>query len=182
LQIVVEKRLNSFLREFQEGRREGSVVTTQTADSLSSHSKETWRAIRKELEEIGITVAAFDLNRDFIIEWFKRAIATGAFEEQTINESSSQTSGDLREAFEDSTLPTPDQTITRDAIALGVISEDTASRALVLRETRITSLDSAKRRFSSLSLRISKFLLFGSTGCKYQTSNDAERRHTTAVF
>ena len=41
-----------------------------------------WRSIRKELEDIGITVAASDANHDFIIKWLVDAIATGAFQEQ----------------------------------------------------------------------------------------------------
>ena len=41
--------------------------------------RQIWRTIRKELEEIGITVAAFDANKEFILDWFQNAIATGAF-------------------------------------------------------------------------------------------------------
>jgi hypothetical protein len=47
------------------------------------NDKQLWRTIRKELDDIGITVAAFDANKDFIFEWFTNAIATGAFEERT---------------------------------------------------------------------------------------------------
>ena len=70
------------MREYKERRREGSVISTQTIESLSEDEKQAWRTIRKELEGIGITVAAFDANKAFIINWFTEAIATGAFEEQ----------------------------------------------------------------------------------------------------
>jgi hypothetical protein len=81
-QANVERKLDDFLREFREGRREGSVISTQTVDSLCADDKQIWRAIRKELEDIGVTVAAFNNNKDFIITWFSNAVASGAFEEQ----------------------------------------------------------------------------------------------------
>jgi hypothetical protein len=85
-QVVVERQLNQFLRD---GMHEGSIVTTQTGESLSIDEKQIWRTIRKELGDIGITVAAFDANREFIMDWFKAAIASGAFEEQTFEDTSS---------------------------------------------------------------------------------------------
>jgi hypothetical protein len=57
-------------------------------DTLSTNEKEVWRTIRKELEDIGITVAAFDANKEFIFKWFLRAIERGAFEEQASDSSS----------------------------------------------------------------------------------------------
>jgi hypothetical protein len=81
-QVVVEKKLNEFLEEFRHGKRQGSVISHQTIESLSVDAKQVWRTIRKELEEIGITVAAFDANKDFIFAWFTDAVARGAFEEQ----------------------------------------------------------------------------------------------------
>ena len=51
-------------------------------DSLSAEDRHTWRAIRKDLEDIGITVAAFEENRDFILRWFSHAVEIGTFEEQ----------------------------------------------------------------------------------------------------
>ena len=68
--------------EFRQGRRESSMVSAQTVDSLTKDEREVWRTIRKELEEIGITVTAFEANRDFILTWFVRAVEAGAFEEQ----------------------------------------------------------------------------------------------------
>lgn len=51
-------------------------------DSLSADDRVAWRTIRKELEATGISVAAFQANRNFIFKWFVRAVATGAFDEQ----------------------------------------------------------------------------------------------------
>ena len=78
----VESKLDNFIKEYRQGRREASIISLQTVDSLSADDKALWRTIRKELEEIGITVAAFDANRNFIFDWFIRAAETGAFEEQ----------------------------------------------------------------------------------------------------
>ena len=57
-------------------------MTVATVESISLDDKETWRAIRKELEDIGISVAAFDANKTFIMEWFQVALANGSFEER----------------------------------------------------------------------------------------------------
>jgi hypothetical protein len=51
------------------------------------NDKKTWRNIRKELEDIGITVTAFDANKNFIFEWFTKAVVNGAFEEQSPDDS-----------------------------------------------------------------------------------------------
>ena len=88
-QIVVERQLNKFMNEYQEGKHEASVITTQTIESLSMNEKQMWRTIRKELEDIGISVTAFDANKDFIMDWFKVAISNGAFEEQAPEDDSS---------------------------------------------------------------------------------------------
>lgn len=76
------RQLNKRVQEFQEGKHEGSVLTVATVESLSMDEKQTWRAIQKELEDIGISVAAFDANRGFIMNWFHDALETGKFEEQ----------------------------------------------------------------------------------------------------
>ena len=53
----------------------------QTVNSLSAEEKQTWRMIRKELEDVGVTVAVFEANKDFIVDWFVKAVTTGAFTE-----------------------------------------------------------------------------------------------------
>ena len=52
-------------------------------ESLTADEKQTWRMIRKELEGIGITIAAFNANKGFILQWFQAAMQAGAFEEQS---------------------------------------------------------------------------------------------------
>ena len=81
-QVSVETKLDKFVEEFRQGKKEGSIVSLQTADSLSADDRAVWRTIRKRLEEIGISVAAFDANHKFIFDWLVRAVETRAFEEQ----------------------------------------------------------------------------------------------------
>lgn len=80
-QASVKVKLDKFVEDYQQGRRESTIISDQTVDSLSTEDKSVWRSIRKELEDIGITVAAFEANRDFIFKWLSHAIEIGAFEE-----------------------------------------------------------------------------------------------------
>lgn len=43
-----------------------------------------WRAIRKDLESVGITAEAYDANRAFIRDWLNLALDTGALDEQAV--------------------------------------------------------------------------------------------------
>jgi len=70
------------MKDFQLGRREGSIISVQTVDSLTKGDRAVWRAIRKELETIGITANEFEANRNLIFDWFKHAVNRGAFEER----------------------------------------------------------------------------------------------------
>src|SRR5436309_6403999 len=72
--------------EPENGKREGSISTIQTAESLSTGEKKIWRTIRKELGNIGLTGAAFDANKEVIMDLFKGAIATGAITTGTLEE------------------------------------------------------------------------------------------------
>ena len=67
-QISVETKLEKFIEEFHQGKKEASIVSLQIVDSLSADDRVLWRTIHKELEEIGISVAAFDANRNFIFD------------------------------------------------------------------------------------------------------------------
>jgi hypothetical protein len=69
-------------------------------DTLSTNDKEVWCTIRKELEDIGITVAAFNANKEFIFKWFLGAIECGAFEEQASDNSTPDKYVDSSEELE----------------------------------------------------------------------------------
>lgn len=58
-------------------------------------------------EDIGISIAAFNANKDYIVNWFKAAISTGAFEERTAEDrSSSIQENESSQSLEDSGLGT----------------------------------------------------------------------------
>ena len=63
--------LRTFIDKLRTGKREGSVVSTQTTGSLSADEKEAWR---KELESVGITPVAFAQNRAFVVATLQKAI------------------------------------------------------------------------------------------------------------
>ncbi|MCJ1266071.1 hypothetical protein MMC22_005953 [Lobaria immixta] len=102
-QVIVQEKLDMFLQDFRGGKYEGSIVSTETIDSLATDERQAWRAIRKELEDIGISVAAFDANKGLIVNWFKTAIGTGAFEEQPPDDGSRSIlcENDLSQSLED---------------------------------------------------------------------------------
>ncbi|KAB8211451.1 ankyrin repeat-containing domain protein [Aspergillus parasiticus] len=70
-QAHVEQMLKTFIDEVRSGKREASVVSS---DSLSITGKEAWRQLRKELEGVGISPNTFAQNRTFIRTTLKRAI------------------------------------------------------------------------------------------------------------
>lgn len=77
----MEKKIDMLIQGFHNGHHEGSIISSVTIESLSYDHQQTWRDIRKELEDIGISVSAFEFNKGFILEWFQRAIANGSFQE-----------------------------------------------------------------------------------------------------
>ena len=103
--MIAERKPKKLVRDFQEGQHEGSIRSVATIETLSVDEKQTWRTIRKELEEIGISVTAFDANKGLIMEWFQNALVTGAFEErQDDSDESSHSSleADFKRASQDS--------------------------------------------------------------------------------
>jgi hypothetical protein len=61
------------------------AISVAAVESLSLDEKQ-WRTIRKELEDIGISVAAFDANKVFIIVWFQHALDSDAFDKEAPND------------------------------------------------------------------------------------------------
>lgn len=72
------------MKDSQLGRREGSIISVQTVDSLAKCDRAIWRAIRKDLETIGITADEFEANRNLIFDWFKHVVNRGAFKEKAV--------------------------------------------------------------------------------------------------
>ena len=81
-QVSVETKLDKVIEWLCQGRKEGFNISLQTVDSLSAGDKAAWRTIRNELEDIDISMTAFEVDRNFLTECFVRAVVTGAFDEQ----------------------------------------------------------------------------------------------------
>lgn len=79
----LENKLNLLIDEIRAGKREGSVISTKTFDSAARNDQETWEALRRELEDIGISPSIIVEKRQFIIAWFREAIVAKKFEEDT---------------------------------------------------------------------------------------------------
>ena len=71
------------IAEVRAGKREGSVVSTKTFDSSTQNDRETWEALHRELEDIGISPAVITEKRQFILAWFQEAVAAGRLEEDS---------------------------------------------------------------------------------------------------
>ena len=80
----LESKLNLLIAEVRAGKREGSVISTQTFDTTARNDRETWEALRRELEDIGISPGIITEKRQFIIAWFQEAVAAGRLEEDVV--------------------------------------------------------------------------------------------------
>ena len=80
-QIRIERKLECLLAEMKAGKRDGSIVSANTIESLSADDKAAWKQLRSGLEDYGITTSMFLQHRTFIVAWFQKAIKTGAFQE-----------------------------------------------------------------------------------------------------
>lgn len=71
------------ITEIRAGRREGSIISVQTIDTVARNNQESWDVLRRELEDIGISPAIISEKRQYIIAWFQEAVAAGKLEEDT---------------------------------------------------------------------------------------------------
>ncbi|CAD6572394.1 MAG: hypothetical protein ASARMPRED_005318 [Alectoria sarmentosa] len=77
----LENKLNLLIAEVRAGKREGSVVSTKAFDTAVQNDRETWEALGRELEDIGISASIITEKRPFIIAWFQEAVKAGRLEE-----------------------------------------------------------------------------------------------------
>ena len=84
-QARVEKKLNQLLREIREGKRESSFISIQSIESLTTEDKDAWKQMRRELEDFGISTSSFLQHRNFIVTWFRDAVAEGDFQSDSID-------------------------------------------------------------------------------------------------
>ncbi|KAJ6532043.1 hypothetical protein B0H19DRAFT_966398 [Mycena capillaripes] len=86
----VGKLVIKFIMEWQAGMREGSVVDAPDVRATIK-SPEGWAELRRELEDVGISVAVAEERRDFIVDQFQNAAAEGSFDLDDASNSSRST-------------------------------------------------------------------------------------------
>lgn len=148
-QIVVEKRLKKLARDFQDGKHEGSMISSVTVDSLTQDDQETWREIRKEFENIGISVAAFEANKSFIMQWFESAISSGAFMEGYDPEDTKSETESVR-----SITLLDEPTATRFALTANPPREDRSTTSIVPAKSQPQTIGSDRHGGKSNDLRL----------------------------
>lgn len=99
-QARLERKLNQLISEVRSGRRQGSVISSQTFDR---NEHETWTQLRRELEDVGISSTVIQEKRDFLIAWFREAIAAGKLDEEETEPM--QTSNTVPPALQTATAP-----------------------------------------------------------------------------
>lgn len=62
------------MREFRDSERASTVSSSRWAESISG-SWPTWPIVQKKLDDIGITAAAFEANKNLIFSWFTSVTA-----------------------------------------------------------------------------------------------------------
>ena len=62
--------MNILIAEVRAGRREGSVISTKIFDATAQIDRDTWEALRRDLEDVGISQDVITEKRHFIITWF----------------------------------------------------------------------------------------------------------------
>ena len=74
------------ISEVRAGKREGSIVSTRSFGTAAENNKEIWEALRRELEDVGISPELITEKRHFIVAWFQEAVAAGRLEEEAPSE------------------------------------------------------------------------------------------------
>jgi hypothetical protein len=78
----MEERLEAFMAPVRAELREGSVISMQTISTVEvMDMDELWVGLRRELEDFGISPQLLNEKKDFIVSWFRTAIAEGTLEE-----------------------------------------------------------------------------------------------------
>jgi hypothetical protein len=85
-QARIEAKLDKLVAELRAGKRNGSVISSRTIESLSKPDYDAWRQLRKELQDMGISVAVLNEHRHFITNWLKKAIDSRVLEEESPQE------------------------------------------------------------------------------------------------
>ncbi|KAG6991440.1 hypothetical protein G7Y79_00052g087800 [Physcia stellaris] len=93
----LEEKLNILITEIRSGRREGSVISIETVDSIARNDQIAWEMFREELEDVGVSPSVIAEKRQFLIVWFQEAVAAGKLEEDIPEHEGNEDNDDLLE-------------------------------------------------------------------------------------
>jgi hypothetical protein len=65
------------LEDFQKSNKQSLFLSYRTLDASTIGEEQAWREIQKELDSIGVTVAASDANKDFVLRWIVTTYENG---------------------------------------------------------------------------------------------------------
>ncbi|KAL8869264.1 MAG: hypothetical protein Q9174_004401 [Haloplaca sp. 1 TL-2023] len=72
----LQDKFDRLISEIRAGKREGSVLSAKSFDTAAD-TQEMWDALRRDLEDIGISPQVIKEQRSFILDWFREAVASG---------------------------------------------------------------------------------------------------------
>jgi ankyrin repeat protein len=78
-QVAVEDKLLQFRNDFSKEPSEDARFLTDLVKPIATDNSLFWDKLQKELERVGITKTAFDLNRDFIQRWITKSVEEKRF-------------------------------------------------------------------------------------------------------
>ncbi|KAJ5600106.1 hypothetical protein N7450_001173 [Penicillium hetheringtonii] len=81
----VERMLKTFISEIRIGKRESAAMSSASNGSLTADERETWRQLRKELRDIGITPEIFAQHRGFILVSLQTLLTEEEREDYPVN-------------------------------------------------------------------------------------------------
>ncbi|KAL6722363.1 hypothetical protein ACLMJK_001470 [Lecanora helva] len=140
----LERKMSRFISEVRAGKREGSVVSAASLDSVAKNDRQTWKLLRRELEDVGVSAATIKENQEFIVAWFQRAVAAGDLGEGARSDAADVESGthyDMK-----SSMIKPETGITRSNSRFGRAKSVTRRRLSDL-VGKLVNLDDASNRF-----------------------------------
>jgi hypothetical protein len=64
------------MAEVREGKRDGTIIITHSEILMGLGYEESWTQLRRELEDVGLPLAAITEHKEHIINWFRVGVAT----------------------------------------------------------------------------------------------------------
>ncbi|KAL8905365.1 MAG: hypothetical protein Q9171_006695 [Xanthocarpia ochracea] len=79
----LERKLSLIVSEVRSGKRKDSVISDKDFEKTAEDDQETWDALRRDLEDIGISQQVIKEQKIFIIDWFRKAAVAEGLEQNT---------------------------------------------------------------------------------------------------